>query len=130
MKFLIFSLLSLVTGVPRLLPVANNPTLSSVPEKLRLYQNATGISDDNLLSIFKRSLEGELSKNFIYSSMNFKGGYENTNPKFRYTGTVGSGAIHPVIFTKSTVNVDAVINGGVFLCMKPGFYHFSGLFSN
>ena len=59
--------------------------------------------------------------------ISFQGGYDNSFPKFRYTGTVGSGGVHPVIFTKEIINVDAVINGGVFLCMKPGFYHFSAV---
>ena len=58
----------------------------------------------------------------------FSGGYDTTNPKFRYTGTAGSGVVSPVMFTKAIINVDAVMNGGVFLCMKPGFYHFSGFF--
>ena len=58
----------------------------------------------------------------------FSGGYDTTNPKFRYTGTAGSGVNSPVMFTKAIINVDAVMNGGVFLCMKPGFYHFSGFF--
>ena len=68
MKILILSLLSLVTGSTRLLPVAINPSLASVPQKLRIYQNATGISDDNLLSLFKRSVEGERSNdNLIFN---------------------------------------------------------------
>ena len=58
MKFLILSVWSLVSGEPRQFSAAFNPTLASVPEKLRLYQNATGMSDESLLAIFKRSLEG------------------------------------------------------------------------
>ena len=46
-------------------------------------------------------------------------------PKFRYTGTVPSGTIHPVILTIEEINVDVVMNGGVFLCLKPGYYQFS-----
>ena len=71
MKILILSLLSLVTGSTRLLPVAINPILASVPEKLRIYQNATGISDDNLLSLFKRSVEGERSNDNDFLSEAF-----------------------------------------------------------
>ena len=46
-------------------------------------------------------------------------------PKFRYTGTVPSGTIHPVILSTMEINVDVIMNGGVFLCTKPGFYQFS-----
>ena len=31
----------------------------SIPEKLRLYQNATGIDDDKLFDIFRKSKEGK-----------------------------------------------------------------------
>jgi len=41
------------------LPAAIDETSTSVPEKLRLYQSVTGISDEKLFSIFKRSLEGK-----------------------------------------------------------------------
>ena len=61
MKFFILSLLGFISAVPQLLPAAINPTLASVPEKLRHYQNATRMSDDSLLALFKRSLAGELS---------------------------------------------------------------------
>ena len=58
MIFLILCLLSLVSGA-QLFPAAINPTLASVPEKLRVYQNATRMSDDKLLALFKKSLAGE-----------------------------------------------------------------------
>ena len=32
----------------------------SIPEKLRLYQNASGIDDEKLFDIFKNSKEGKL----------------------------------------------------------------------
>ena len=53
------------------------------------------------------------------------GRYDNTLPKFRYTGTAPSGVVHPVILEIEKLNVDVVMNGGVFLCMKPGYYQFS-----
>ena len=59
MKILFLSVMSLVSGAPVKDPDIRNPTLASLPEKLRLYQNATGISDDSILAIFKKSLEGE-----------------------------------------------------------------------
>ena len=43
----------------------------SIPEKLRLYQNATGIDDEKLFDIFKKSKEG---KQFNYILQ-----YKNTN---------------------------------------------------
>jgi len=42
---------------------------------------------------------------------------------------VKSGTVHPVVFAKEELNVDSVINGGVFLCMKPGYYYFSAAMS-
>ena len=58
------------------------------------------------------------------------GRYDNTLPKFRYTGTAPSGGDKKiggisVVWDTENLNVDAVINGGVFLCMRPGFYYFS-----
>ena len=122
MQLLILSAFTAVLGL-----APKNPTLALVPEKLRVYQNVTAMSDETILSIFKKSLEGKASK-FFYLQRKCLGVYDNSAPKFRYTGTVGSGTIHPVIFTKEIINIDAVINGGIFLCMKPGFYHFSGKF--
>ena len=51
-------------------------------------------------------------------------------PKFRYTGTAQSGGSHetggiPVVWDTEKLNVDAVINEGVFLCMRPGIYYFT-----
>ena len=37
--------------------------------------------------------------------------------------------MHPVVWTTEEVNVDAVVNGGVFLCMKAGYYHFGAALS-
>lgn len=59
MKIRILFLLSSASGVPYLLPAAIDETSTSVPEKLRLYQSVTRISDEKLFSIFKRSLEGK-----------------------------------------------------------------------
>ena len=62
------------------------------------------------------------------------GRYDNTSPRFRYTGTAPSGGIWgnggiPVIWDTEQINVDVVMNGGVFLCTVPGFYHFSAALS-
>ena len=40
-----------------------------------------------------------------------------------------SGDVHPVILQAEELNVDSVVNNGVFLCMIPGYYHFSASFS-
>ena len=55
-------------------------------------------------------------------------------PKFRYTGTAPNGGDRtiggiPVVWDTEKFNVDAVVNGGVFLCMRPGFYYFSAALS-
>ena len=55
-------------------------------------------------------------------------------PKFRYTGTAQSGGDHEgdgisMIWDTQEINVDVVMNGGVFLCMRPGFYYFSAALS-
>ena len=119
MKLLILAFLNLFTGTP----------ISIVPEKLRLYQNVTGIDDFKLLNIFHQSLGGINNK--VYSNkILYWGRYENTFPKFRYKGTVPSGEKHPVIWTPEEVNVDTVMNGGVFLCMNAGYYHFAAAISN
>ena len=59
MQLLILSAFTAVLGL-----VPKNPTLASVPEKLRLYQNVTAVSDETILTIFKKSLEGKPSKFF------------------------------------------------------------------
>ena len=59
------------------------------------------------------------------------GDYYSTSefPKFRLTGTAPSGDHHPVIFQKEIFNVNSFINGGTFLCTRPGYYHFSAALS-
>ena len=53
-----------------------------------------------------------------------------TRIQFQNSDIKGPGReVHPVVWTTEEVNVDAVVNGGVFLCMKPGFYHFSAAIS-
>ena len=49
MKLVILLLLQLGSGSP----------ISTIPEKLRLYQNITGIDDFEINKIFKKSLEGK-----------------------------------------------------------------------
>ena len=69
-------------------------------------------------------------KNFLSTLFRivFQGLYNDVNPKFRYTGTFPSGTIHPVNWPIKVLNVNAEINGGVFLCMYPGYYHFTAAF--
>ena len=62
------------------------------------------------------------------------GRYDNSYPKFRYTGKVKaggdwtSGGITANLDTEE-INADAVVNNGVFLCMRPDYYHFSAALS-
>ena len=84
MQLLILSAFTTVLG-----SASKNPALESIPEKLRLYQNATAMSDESILSIFKKSSEGKVSKFFLVQ-LKYLGVYDNMDPKFRYTGTVGS----------------------------------------
>ena len=44
-----------------LFQVSSGSLISILPEKLRLYQNVTGIDDFKLNQIFKQYLEGELN---------------------------------------------------------------------
>ena len=99
---------------------------SGIPEKLRLYQNVTGIDDEKLINILHNSLQRK--------HVRHQRQYDNALPKFRYTGSAESGGVWgnggiPVIWDTEKLNVDSVINGGVFLCMRPGFYHFSAALS-
>jgi len=55
--------------------------------------------------------------------------FDNTYPKFRFTGTAPSGDIAPVVWSNQQINVDPVINGGIFLCLRPGYYYFTAAMS-
>ena len=112
---LLWILLSIAAGHPL-----------AIPEKLRLYQNVTGIDDQKLMNILANSLQRK--------HVRHQRQYDNNFPKFRYTGSAESGGVWgnggiPVIWDTEILNVDSVINGGVFLCMRPGFYHFSAALS-
>ena len=98
-------------------------TLSALPEKLLVYQNVTGIDDQTVLKIFNDQTLGKKAQIEQFSRP-ISGLYDNTYPKFRYTGTAPSGDIAPVNWGTEKLNVDAVVNGGVFLCLRPGYYHF------
>ena len=63
-------------------------------------------------------------------SVLFPGYYDNSFPIFRLTGTAPSGDIHPVVWANEEIILDAVVNNGVFLCLKPGYYHFSAALSS
>lgn len=45
------------------------------------------------------------------------------------TGTAPCGDIAPVVWSNQQINVDAVINGGVFLCLQSGYYYFTAAMS-
>lgn len=108
-----------------LLSIAAGHSLA-IPEKMRLYQNVTGIDDQKLMNILANSLQRK--------HVRHQRQYDNTFPKFRYTGSAESGGVWknggiPVIWDTEKLNVDSVINSGVFLCMRPGSYHFSAALS-
>ena len=98
--------------------------LTALPEKLLLYQNVTGIDDQAVWKIFNDQTLGKKAQIEQFSRF-ILGLYDNTYPKFRYTGTAPEGDIAPVVWTTEKLNVDAVVNGGVFLCLRPGYYHFT-----
>ena len=106
------------------LHVALGKSLSALPEKLLLYQNITGIDDQAVWKIFDDQSLGKKAQIVTFSRLT-SGLYDNTYPKFRYTGTAPSGDIAPVVWSTEKLNVDAIVNGGVFLCLRPGYYHFT-----
>ena len=68
-------------------------------------------------------MKGFLNNLYVWNF--FQGHFEDSFPKFRYAGTVPSGDVHPVVWANEQILLDAVVNNGVFLCMKPGYYHFA-----
>ena len=59
MKFIFFTFgLCTASAVTRTLSISD-----TMPDKLRLYQNVTGIADAKLFDIFKKSKEGEVFNN-------------------------------------------------------------------
>ena len=54
-----------------------------IPEKLYIYQNLTGISDEKVYEIYEKSMTNS---------------YANTNPKFRYhlSSGPGAGTVSPI----------------------------------
>ena len=114
MKLLILTFLNVSLG----------KALSALPEKLLLYQSVTGIDDQAVWKIFNDHTSGKKAQIEQFSRF-ILGLYDNTYPKFRYTGTAPEGDIAPVVWSTEKLNVDAVVNGGVFLCLRPGYYHFT-----
>merc|ERR1712131_310338 len=53
--------------------------------------------------------------------------YATSYPKFRYhlNNGPGYGTVAPIKWDIKKVNEDVEINGGIFLCMKEGWYQFS-----
>ena len=118
MKVLILTFLNVTLG----------KALTALPEKLLLYQNVTGIDDQAVWKIFNDQTLGKKVRIELLSRL-ILGLYDNTYPKFRYTGTAPDGDIAPVVWSTEKLNVDAVVNGGVFLCLRPGYYHFTATMS-
>ena len=81
--------------------------------KLLNYQNITGISDEKMDEI------GRLAENPSNA---------RKKTKFRYSTDLilpASQTYIQVKFEIEELNVDSVINGGVFICTYPGIYYFS-----
>ena len=131
-------------------------TSFELPMKLQRFQAATnfGVSRKELLKIYNYANKDNGNQTqFVYESqakesyptgteararnpedpvtlpIGITYGSEYGLPKFRVTGTASSGTVFPVNFQYEEVNVDALINAGIFLCMKPGYYHFSASMS-
>ena len=66
-----------------------------------------------------------VNSTFRFFKISYLGLYDNSYPIFRYTGTVRDGDVSPVNWSRREINVDSVVNGGVFLCLRPGYYHFT-----
>ena len=64
-----------------------------------------------------------------FFKISYLGLYDNSSPIFRYTGDVRDGDVSPVNWSRREINVDSVVNGGVFLCLRPGYYHFTAAMS-
>ena len=83
--------------------------------KLTAYKDLTGISDEEMLSIWTKSEK-------------IKNGGGNTLPKFRaaMSKPIPSGTINPVFFDKVQFNEQIEYKNGVVLIMQPGYYTFTG----
>ena len=125
--------MKLTVFVVNALVVFGSPITPNLPDKLRQYQMVTGISETELLSIYKNHLSGQFAMQKLCISKMIRnillGKHDRSYPKFRLTGTAPSGDVHPVQFQTELLNVEAVINAGVFLCLEPGYYHFSAAMS-
>ena len=82
--------------------------------KLIEYKDLTGISDDEMLSIWKKHEQ-------------IKVGEGNTFPKFRVAMSkpIPSGTVNPVFFDTLQFNEQIEYKNGVVLIMQPGYYTFT-----
>ena len=80
--------------------------------KLNAYKDKTGISTQEMMSIWKRSRDEKS---------------DHVMPKFRYamSKSMPNGNINPVIFDRRIYNENMECHNGVILIMQPGYYTFT-----
>ena len=82
--------------------------------KLTTYKDLTGISDEEILSIWKKFEKTQVREG-------------NTFPKFRATMTkpMPAGTVTPVFFERIQFNEQIEYKNGVVLILQPGYYTFT-----
>ena len=86
MRFIFFTFgLCTASAVTRTLSISD-----TMPDKLRLYQNVTGIADEKLFDIFKKSKEGKVINGLKKIQNNFESIFKvDMKTRFRSFGTRG-----------------------------------------
>ena len=82
--------------------------------KLTTYKDLTGISDEEMLSVWKK-----------FEKIQVRGG--NTFPKFRVAMSkpIPPGTVNPVYFDRVQFNEEIEYKNGVVLILQPGYYTFT-----
>ena len=82
--------------------------------KLTTYKDLTGISDEEMLSVWKK-----------FEKIRVRGG--NTFPKFRVAMSkpIPPGTVNPVYFDRVQFNEEIEYKNGVVLILQPGYYTFT-----
>ena len=82
--------------------------------KLTTYKDLTGISDEEMLSVWKKFEKIQVLRG-------------NTFPKFRVAMTkpMPAGTVNPVFFERVQFNEDIEYKNGVVLILQPGYYTFT-----
>jgi len=82
--------------------------------KLATYKDLTGISDEEILSIWKK-----------FEQIQVREG--NTFPKFRaaMSKPMPAGSVNPVFFERIQFNEQIEYKNGVVLILQPGYYTFT-----